>query len=260
MQGVGGLRVAAWSSRMVERMLKKRTFAPIFPVAVAAALMTPVAHARPSTVAPRAQPQKKVIETRKPAAKAPRPAKPASPPPEAEAPPAPPKPDWPVNNPPSPASVVLNSSGLRIDAMNSSLLDILKQVCAKTGATIEGLNADQRIFGVYGPGQPRDVIAQLLDGTSYNVVMVGEEGKGTPLQIVLSEKAKGGAQPNAPVSAAEAEEPPYQPPVPIMQPPGVPRTPQQILQEMQQRQQQLREEQLRMQQMQQAQPQNTQPH
>jgi len=139
--------------------------------------------------------------------------------------------------------------------MNSSLLQILKQVCKETGAQIEGLNADQRIFGVYGPGQPREIIVQLLEGTGYNLVMVGAHGNGTPLQIVLSKRAKGGAEPNAPISRSDIVAPPaYRPPMPVVhpqpkQPQQPPRTPQQILQEMQQRQMQLREQQMRLQQM-----------
>lgn len=252
MQEVGRPRVAAWSSRIMRSMMKQCAWTPILVIAVAAALVTPAAHAKPSAAVQEAQAQNKVIEARGQAEKAGRQVKPASPPLVAEAPPAPQKPDWPVNNPPSPASVVLDSRGLRIDAMNSSLLQILKQVCTETGARIEGLNADQRVFGVYGPSRPRDVIAQLLEGSGYNVVMVGTEGNGAPLQIVLSERPKGGAQPNAPVSPSELMAPPYQPPVPVVRPKEPPRTPQQILQEMQQRQQQLREQQMHQQ--------NNQPH
>jgi len=217
--------------------------------------MTPATQAEPSLAAQKIQTERRGIEARQQAGKARHPAGTARPATVAEEASAPQKPDWPVNNPPSPASVVLNSRGLRIDAMNSSLLQILKQVCKETGAQIEGLNADQRIFGVYGPGQPREIIVQLLEGTGYNLVMVGAHGNGTPLQIVLSKRAKGGAEPNAPISRSDIVAPPaYRPPMPVVhpqpkQPQQPPRTPQQILQEMQQRQMQLREQQMRLQQM-----------
>lgn len=171
-------------------------------------------------------------------------------------PPAPP-PNWPVNDPPSKASVVWNAQGLSIEAQNSSLHQILNEISEQTGAKIEGMGQDQRVFGVYGPGQPREVLSDLLEGSGYNVLMVGVAGRGVPQHIELSERPKGGAQPNAPVSPGEMYEPPvapYQPPEPIVPQnnrPAPPRTPQQILQEMQQRQQQLREEQMRQQQQQQ---------
>ncbi len=111
------------------------------------------------------------------------------------APLAPPPPDWPANDRPSDATVTWDAHGLGIVAGNSSLSQILKQVCTETGATMEGLNRDQRIFGVYGPGPARDVIAQLLDGSGYNVLMIGDLGQGTPRQIVLTGRAGGASKP-----------------------------------------------------------------
>jgi len=196
---------------------------------------------------------------------------PAKPQPAAAAPEpvAPKPPDWPANDRPTEAAVAWNSKGLRVDATNSSLQQIMKDVATATGAKITGLGADQRIFGTYGPGPARDVISQLLDGSGYNVLMIGDQGQGTPRQVVLSK------QPTVPAPAAsnnqgssaddegsaDTEEPPpptqMPPPQPQPQPAqapngfGQPRTPQQILQEMQQRQQQLQQ----MQQQQRANPQ-----
>jgi hypothetical protein len=172
----------------------------------------------------------------------------------APAPPAaPPAPNWPINDKPADASVVWDSHGLRIDAANSSLEQILKAVSTDTGAKVAGLNSDQRIFGTYGPGPARDVLSQLLDGTGYNVMMIGDQGEGTPRQILLSAQPTGPAPVNASRSVnndddyeAEQQQQPqpleqpvfrggFQPP----QPPGAPpRTPQQIMQELQQRQEQ----------------------
>jgi len=173
---------------------------------------------------------------------------------------------WPANDQAVPANVVWNSQGLRVDAANSSLRQILKDVSTATGATVSGLGQDQRIFGTYGPGPAREVIAELLDGSGYNVLMVGDQGQGTPRQIVLTRQPNGPAprsmgnnsnQASDDGGSADVEEPP--PPQPEPQqpqpqqppqnmPPGVapgqqPRTPQQILQEMQQRQQQIEQQQ-----------------
>jgi hypothetical protein len=182
-------------------------------------------------------------------------ATPAPQPAPAPAPVLPPPPDWPTNDPPAAATVVYDSRGLSIVAANSSLSQILKDVSTDTGAKVEGLGTDphmtdQRIFGTYGPGPARDVLSQLLDGSGYNILMVGDRGQGTPRRIVLS--AQGGSAQNtannAPPSQSsddtdadqsnpepEVEQP--QPPTPSPTGPSVPiRTPQQMMQERQQQQ------------------------
>ncbi len=58
------------------------------------------------------------------------------------------------------------------------------------------MGQDQRIFGAYGPGPARDVLSQLLDGSGYNVLMIGDQGQGTPRRIVLSARPAGPAQPS----------------------------------------------------------------
>ncbi len=204
----------------------------------------PAASSTPSK-APAAQ--KKAPMRRKPvaahaAAPAPAPA------PEAPEPPKPP--DWPVNDRPTAATVIWNSQGLRIEASNSSLQKILKDVSTLTGAKIQGLASDQRIYGTYGPASARQVLAQLLDGSGYNILMIGDQGQGTPRQIVLSPQSR--TEPTQQAAAnqnpqadenADAEDqaqpqPEPQPPARSGFAPGAPpRTPQQILQEMQQRQQ-----------------------
>ena len=55
--------------------------------------------------------------------------------------------------------MVWDSQGLRIEARNSSLQQILNDVSTATGAKVDGLGTDERVFGIYGPGQARDVLA-----------------------------------------------------------------------------------------------------
>ncbi len=185
--------------------------------------------------APQVKAQGKTQATAAPAAPAP------------AAPPAPELPKWPANEKAGQATVTWDSQGLRIEAANSSLEQILMEVSTLTGAKLEGFDADQRVFGAFGPGPARDVLSQLLLGSGYNVVMIGDQGQGTPRRIVLSSRHAGGAQPAAtpaPASSdedADTEEQPQQPqpqnPPPIR--PGFPpggRTPQQM-QEMQRQQQ-----------------------
>ena len=94
-------------------------------------------------------------------------------------------PHWPANDKPAPATIVWDSQGLRIEAANSSLQQILKEVSTTTGVKVEGLGTDERVFGAYGPGLARDVLSQLLQGSGYNVLMIGDQGQGAPRQIVL---------------------------------------------------------------------------
>jgi hypothetical protein len=245
--------------------------------AVAAALMPmlflfgfrPLAAQAPVPSTKTAAAQKPVNHRKRPSAAHPVVA--PAPPPAFEVPEKPPAPDWPANDKPSHASVVWDSQGLLIEARNSSLEQILKDVSTATGAKVDGLDTDQRVFGVYGPGQARDVLSQLLQGSGYNVMLIGDEGQGTPRQILLSSQHSGESHPAPTANQTKADEEdndadeqqPQEPGTP--QPgrpafaPGVPpRSPQQIMQEMQQRQQ---ETQQRLQNRQENQPPNqpTQP-
>jgi len=191
------------------------------------------------------------------------PAKVLAPAPVPDPPPAPPAPEppkWPLNDAPAPPTVHWDSHGLQVDAPNSSLRQILDDVATTTGAKVEGLGTDERVFGEYGPGPARDVISQILHGSNYNVLMLGDQGEGTPREIILSQRTAGGAQPaqsvtrqnppdddsDQPVVVPEPEEPNRQPVVPPMnQPmnqPG-PMTPQQRMLEMQRQQMQMQQQQ-----------------
>jgi hypothetical protein len=186
-----------------------------------------------------------------------------------EPPPPPPMPNWPINDQPNPASVQLDSAGLHIDAANSSLQQILTAVTSATGTKVEGFAKDERVYGNFGPGQPREVLAQLLQGSGYNIVMIGDQGSGAPREIELSSRsAANGSQPGGNRNQSQADndddsndnQVEFQPPQPAqpMQPPqnppgrqgfggsdgnGPQRTPQQIQQELMQRQQQLLQQQ-----------------
>ncbi len=106
--------------------------------------------------------------------------------PQVQAPAQPETPKWPANQTPSPATVTWDSQGLHIVAANASLTRILDEVSTETGAKVEGIATDERVFGEYGPGQARDVLAELLAGSGYDFLLVGDQGKGTPREIMLS--------------------------------------------------------------------------
>ncbi len=149
------------------------------------------------------------------------------------------------------ARITLSGGSLSVEANNSSLSQILDQLASSSGMTVDGLGQkDQRVFGIYGPGNPRDILSSLLDGAGYNFLMVGATEKGTPRQIVLTARSNAPlttAQNNTP-SAPEPEEEEPPPPMPINTPaeeanpvahppsgmPGAqPRSPAEMLQEMQ---------------------------
>jgi hypothetical protein len=157
-------------------------------------------------------------------------------------PPAPEMPLWPANEKAAAATVTWDSHGLRIEADNSSLRQILKDVAAATGAKVSGLDADERVFGSYGPGSTHDVLSQLLHGSEYNILMTGDQGQGTPREITLTSRRSGGASaaatsaPDDDDDDDDAEEPPEPPP---SQRPGnglQRRTPLQMQQQMRERQ------------------------
>jgi hypothetical protein len=78
--------------------------------------------------------------------------------------------------PPAPAKVSFQDGLLTIAAQNSTLSEILRDVRKLTGASIEipqGPNANERVVAYLGPGAPRDVLAGLLNGSSFNYVMLG---------------------------------------------------------------------------------------
>src|ERR1700722_16240695 len=181
-----------------------------------------------------------------------------------------PVPQIPLDSIPAVAPQVSYESGLlTIDAPNSTLGDILRGVRKHTSADIEiPSNPSERVATHLGPAPPREVMAELLNGSHFNYILLGSPQDSNALvRVVLVAKtgpdnpapptpgataAAGTGAPAPPVanaaeqpeadaaeenntddsadqSAAEAEQAP--PP----DQPGV-KTPQQLLQEMQQRQ------------------------
>jgi hypothetical protein len=157
-----------------------------------------------------------------------------------------------LQQPAKDAQIVFSDGNLSIHADNSSLAAILHQVASNSGMKIEGLGGDERVFGNFGPGAPRDVLADLLVGTAYNQVLLGDLSNGAPRELILSPATRGGAQAPAPAPQANASAddgneadaadnaPPPPPPQQEQpagsnqqQPAGV-RTPQQLFEQLQQ--------------------------
>ncbi len=182
---------------------------------------------------------------------------------------------------PVPPQVSYQNSQLTIIAPNSTLGDILRAVRKQTGAEIEIPVAPERVVTHLGPGPAREVVAELLNGSRFNYVLMGSSTNDATLTKVvlvtktgpdavsppsgptIAEQQRLGIVPGNPVSgqqepgpdateaaeapdentdeaadqaAAEAEQPP------AADQPGV-KTPQEMLQEMQQRQLMLQQQQ-----------------
>lgn len=179
--------------------------------------------------------------------------------------------------------VSYQNSQLTIVAPNSTLADILRAVKKQTGAEIDIPSAPERVVTHLGPGPAREVLAELLNGSRFNYVLLGSSTDNASLaRVVLvvktgpdsvsppsgpsiaeqqqlgivppgnpissaqepapegndADAAEENADENADQAAAEAE----QQPQPNPDQPGV-KTPQEMLQEMQQRQLMLQQQQ-----------------
>jgi hypothetical protein len=180
-----------------------------------------------------------------------------------------PVPQVPLDSIPAVAPKVSYQDGmLTIVAPNSTLGDILRSVRKHTAADIDiPANANERVATSLGPGPARQVVAELLNGSHFNYILLGSPENAdllvravlvakTPDTPAQSTQAGNGAAPTptpatadaadapdetvdeAPDMAAEAEQQQETPP----DQPGV-KTPQQLLQEMQQRQLQVQQQQ-----------------
>jgi hypothetical protein len=120
-------------------------------------------------------------------------------PPQVVLPPMPkgPLPQVPLDQlPAAPPQVDYQDGRLTIVAQNSILGDILREVHKRTGASIDvPTNATERVVARLGPAPARDVLATLLNGSSFNYVMVGSVADPAMLSsVVLTSRPAAGAQ------------------------------------------------------------------
>ena len=183
-----------------------------------------------------------------------------------------PPPPTPEQGPSSPPDVGFRDGELTIVARNSTMADVLAAVKQKTGAAVEmPATSSERVVGRFGPGSPRDVMAQLLNGSHYDYVLLGSPADPRALKkVVLMARAIGPQAASAQESSApmanqnlqavpnisadeeqenvetpdtqqeaqpEAQQEEPQPEQPGQQNPTV-KTPEQLLRELQQQQQQ----------------------
>jgi hypothetical protein len=131
----------------------------------------------------------------------------------------------PMDQLPAAAPKIKYENGLlTIGAQNATLADILHEVRNRTGATIDipPAGASERVVVQLGPGAPRDVLAALLNGTSFNYVMLGTASDPASVaSVMLMAKPSAGGEVqtavnNTPPPVVEASMPfqPQQQPLP----------------------------------------------
>jgi hypothetical protein len=108
---------------------------------------------------------------------------------------------------PVPPQVSYQNAQLTIVAQNSTLGDILRAVRKQTGAEIEIPAAPERVVTHLGPGPARDVVAELLNGSRFNYVLLGSAADNAVLtRVVLVAKAgQDNATPNNPNASITAD-------------------------------------------------------
>lgn len=104
------------------------------------------------------------------------------------------------------ARVVWSAGLLEITADNSSLNQILREICRETGMKITGGVTDERVFGKYGPGAPAEILMRLLDGTGSNVLL-RETASKTPAELILTPRQGGPTPPNPNAAGLDEDTP-----------------------------------------------------
>ena len=156
----------------------------------------------------KAKPTGKKWKTKKPAVEVPPP------------PPAPPP--TPEQMPAQPPEVGYSRGQLTINADNSTMNDVLAAVRRVTGATIEKppIGGNDRVAVHLGPGDPKDVLTALFNGSRYDYIILGPMGQpGGVQRIILTARSNAPSQPVTSNAAMQAR-PNVAPPTPAAEQEG----------------------------------------
>src|SRR5207244_3229445 len=96
-------------------------------------------------------------------------------------------------------TVGMTNGQLSIVAENSTLSDVLIGVHKATGAAVElpPASGSERVVVRLGPGQPRDVLQQLLAGSKFDYIIVGTPQNDASISRVILTARNGGSTPAA---------------------------------------------------------------
>lgn len=119
--------------------------------------------------------------------------------PIAEAPQAPVPPPTLEQTPPTAPRITFQNGQLSIYAHNSTLAQVLHAVQVQTGASIEvpSTASNERVVTQIGPGQPKDVLNSLLNGTKFDYIILGVTGNpGAVQRVILTPRQSSAANVN----------------------------------------------------------------
>ena len=146
--------------------------------------------------------------------------------PEPPAPQAPPAPLTLEQSPPTAPQVAYNNAQLTIITQNATLSQVLRSVQSLTGASVEMPSgaSSERVAGQFGPGQPREVLNSLLNGSKFNYIILGVAGDpGAVQKVILTTyrpaSSAGAAPNNGTPPPEEQDEESYSEPEPQPGPP-----------------------------------------
>jgi len=107
--------------------------------------------------------------------------------PDPPAPQAPAPPPTLEQSPPTAPQVNYSNTQLTIIARNATLSQVLRSVQSLTGASVDmpSSASNERVAGQFGPGQPRDVLNALLNGSKFNYIILGVTGDPGAVQKVI---------------------------------------------------------------------------
>src|ERR1051325_9650669 len=110
-------------------------------------------------------------------------------------PPTPPPPSRPYELTPAPPQVTFSGGQLTISAPNSTLADILTAVRSRIGTKVDfpSSAAQERVALQLGPGNPRDVLSQLLHGSPFDYILLGSEQDPTAVTQIMLTRRQGSA-------------------------------------------------------------------
>jgi hypothetical protein len=102
---------------------------------------------------------------------------------------------------------------LRIDALNSTLADVLTKVAALTGVKIDvpaGANSERMPVVDLGPGPARQILSSLLSDSNFDYVIQASDTDPEKIQsVLLMPREKRGSGTNGPDAAARLSGSPY---------------------------------------------------
>jgi hypothetical protein len=121
---------------------------------------------------------------------------------------------------------------LTINANKATLSDVLLAVQQRTGAEVSiAAGAEQeKVVASLGPGPAPEVLAQLLNGSKFNFLILSAENDPRQLdRVILSPRSEGGATPLPPMPQPEAGTGEPAPTAPVQAQPGdTPRPPRDV--------------------------------